>query len=101
MLAVASTHKVDRLPLKFHHGRRRERAPRRAALLLDSDKVTSGDPAIDLLLNLVDARLPERSLQGVTQNRPFFYDRFALQIAITRDVTACRATSAGSHSCST
>jgi hypothetical protein len=36
------------------------------------------------LPNVVDARLPERSLQRVTQNRPFFDDRFALQIAIAR-----------------
>ena len=43
------------------------------------------DPAIDLLLDVVDARLAERSLQRVTQDGALFHDGFALQIAIARE----------------
>src|SRR5207237_1364323 len=76
---------TDCFSFELNHRRRSERAPWRALLFLDGDKVTSLDPAIDLLLDVVEARLPERSLQCVPQNRPFLHDRFALQIAIARE----------------
>jgi hypothetical protein len=82
VLALASAHLIDRFAFQLNHRGRGERAPWRALLLLDGDKVTSLDPAIDLLLDVVEARFPERPLQRVTQNRPFFHDRFALQVAI-------------------
>jgi hypothetical protein len=75
---------VDRFSFQLNHRRRSERATWRTVLLLGCDKVASLHPEIDLLLDVVEARLPERSLQRVTQNRPFFDDRFALQIAIAR-----------------
>ena len=84
VLALASAHPLDRLSLELDHRRRGERAPWRAWLLLDGDEFASLDPAIDLLLDVVEARLPHRPLQRVSQNRPFFDDRFALQIAVAR-----------------
>jgi hypothetical protein len=79
----ASAHVIDRFSFQLNHRRRCERAPWPALFLLDGDKVASLDPAIGLQLDVVEARLTERSLQRVTQNRPFFDYRFALQIAIT------------------
>ncbi len=85
VLALAGTHPVDRLSLELHHRGRGERPTWRAWLLLDGDEFASLDAAIDLLLDLVDARLSERSLQRVAQDRPFLHDGFALQIAIARE----------------
>jgi len=81
-LALAGTHPINRLSLQLHHRGRGERPTRSACLLLDGDEVASLDATIDLLLHILDARLSERSLQRIPQDRPFVHDGLALQIAI-------------------
>src|SRR5258705_9181479 len=81
-LALADTHQIDRLAFKFDHRRSRERSARRAWRLLHGDELASLGATLDLALDVLDARLSERSLQRVLQDRPFIHDRFALQIAV-------------------
>ena len=51
-------------------------------LLLDGDEFASLDAAIEFLLDVLDARVAERPLQRIAQNRPLLHDSLALQIAI-------------------
>jgi len=81
-LALAGPHPINRLSLELHHRGRGERPTWRAWLLLDGDEFASLHTTIDLLLDVLDARLSERSFQRVPQDRPFVHDSFALQIAI-------------------
>jgi len=63
-------HPINRLLFEFHHRRRRERSPWRAWLLVDGNEFPSLNATIDLLLDVLDARLAEGSLQRVPQDRP-------------------------------
>jgi hypothetical protein len=91
MLALAGMHPVDRVALELQHRGCGQRPTRRAGLLLNGNEFASLHATIDLLLEVVDARFSERPLQGVTEDRAFLHDRFALQIAIAceGDCPAC------------
>jgi hypothetical protein len=85
MLTLAGTHPVDRLSLELHHRGRRDGPTWHAWLVLDLDEFASLNASVDLVPDVVDARVSERSLQRIAQDRPFLHDRLALQIAIARE----------------
>jgi len=82
VLPLASTHPIDRLSLELHHPRCGERPTWRASLLLNGDEFASLDSTIDLLLDVLDARVADRALQRVTQDRALLDDGFAFEIPI-------------------